>query len=340
MKDFNVLLTGCSVFTHEISECLKKNDDGVRVKVVGVNSSVSQLPKNGVDYSYVVPMASDAMYADELIRICLLHNVDVVIPCLTCELEILAAQMSKFENNGIRISISTKESLEIANNKIKIYERFARVMPKQKVLACNADLHGFVAQTTLKGGVVCCKLCNKSGGQGFAIIDDIKANDINLLGRTGGKIYITTAQLEEMARKSQERIILQEYVEGYDYSVCLLLDHGKVLNKVGYIGYAINSGAIMQGMIMKHDEAYRIAEDVCSELYLDGNVCVDFIVNGDKATLLEINPRVNATIAFCAKAGMNLLYQRCKQLLGEKVKVSTPCYGLKMMKYYAADYFV
>ena len=83
-----------------------------------------------------------------------------------------------------------------------------------------------------------------------------------------------------------------------------------------------------------------IAEEVCRELRLDGNVCVDFIVNGDKATLLEVNPRVNATIAFCAKAGVNLLYQRCKQLLGEEIDVCTPLYGLKMMKYYAADYYV
>lgn len=341
MNSFSVLLTGCSVFTHEIVECLKDNNEGVDVKVVGVNCNEAQLPKACIDFAYPVPRVSEPSYVDEIIRICLLHDVKIVIPYLTCELEILASQVDKFSSKGIHLSVSPLETLCVANDKLLLHERFNRFMPKQKVLTDYTDVPDFIFKLG-NGGTkpVCCKLSNKSGGQGFAVVDDVKANNISLLGRTGGKLYITTAQLEEMVLHTDNQIILQEYSEGYDYSVCLLLDQGKVLSEVGYIGYYINSGAIMQGEIMKHDEAYRIAEYVCSELKLDGNVCVDFIVNDGKAILLEINPRVNASIAFCAKAGVNLLFQRCQQLLGEKIKKVEPHYGLKMIKYYAADYYV
>lgn len=339
MTDFNVLLTGCSVFTKEIAECLKNNEDGANVKVIGVNCDKSQLPNNCLDYAYVVPKVCDPTYIDELIRICLLHNVRIVIPYLTCEIEILAEQNDKFIEKGILLSVSPIEQIRIANNKASLHSIFSRFMPRQKVLTCYTDIYDFIAQTPAESNI-CCKLCKKSGGQGFAIVDDVRANDISLLGRTGGKTYITTAQLEEMVLKSQEDIILQEYIKGFDYSVCLLLDHGRVVNEVGYIGYSINSGAIMQGEIVKHDKAYKIAEKICCDLNLDGNVCVDFIVNGNEATLLEVNPRINATIAFCSKAGVNLVYQRCKLLLGEEVASCTPKYGLKMKKYYAADYYI
>lgn len=338
MNSFNVLLTGCSVFTHEIVECLRNNSEGVCVKVVGVNCEESQLPKACLDFAYVVPKVSEPSYVDEILKICLLLDVKVVFPYLTCELEILAAQKRKFDSNGVHLSISPLEALRVANNKVSLYERFSRFMPKQTTLTSYTDIYDFIDQGGSK--TLCCKLEDKSGGQGFAIIDDEKANNVSLLGRTGGKIYITTMQLENMVLQVEKQIILQEYCDGYDYSVCLLLDHGKVLNEIGYIGYYINSGAVMQGEIMKHEEAYRIAECVCSELKLDGNVCVDFIINGDRAILLEINPRVNASIAFCAKAGVNLIFQRCKQLLGGNVQKSEPNYGLKMMKYYAADYYV
>ena len=341
MKSFNVLLTGCSVFTHEIVGCLKYNDEGVDVKVIGVNCDESQLPKSCLDFAYVVPKVSEPSYVDKLLKVCQLHDVQILIPYLTCELKILAAQELKFRSNGIHLSVSPLETLRIANDKVKLYEEFSCFMPKQIVLTSYTDIYDFVFSLDKNGEKpVCCKLGDKSGGQGFAIVDNVKANNICLLGRTGGKTYITTAQLEEMVLQKNNEIILQEYCEGYDYSVCLLLDHGKVLNIVGYIGYHINSGAIMQGEIMKHDKAYQIAEYISSELKLDGNVCVDFVINGNMATLLEINPRVNASIAFCAKAGANLLFQRCKQLLGEGVRKTEPKYGLKMMKYYAADYYV
>ena len=47
-----------------------------------------------------------------------------------------------------------------------------------------------------------------------------------------------------------------------------------------------------------------------------------------------------ATIPFIAKAGADLVYLRCKQLLGEPIDTNVSFdYGLKMVKYYDAHYY-
>jgi predicted ATP-grasp superfamily ATP-dependent carboligase len=59
-----------------------------------------------------------------------------------------------------------------------------------------------------------------------------------------------------------------------------------------------------------------------------------------KAHLLECNPRINASIPFIAKAGVDLVYLRCKMLAGEPVDNTAEIdYGLKMVKYYECHYF-
>lgn len=96
----------------------------------------------------------------------------------------------------------------------------------------------------------------------------------------------------------------------------------------------------MSGEIEKHDEAYRIAAEITKGLQLDGNLCFDFIVEKEKAWLLEVNPRINATLPFCSKAGANLAYLRCLQMLGYNVTQPDVKYGLKMKKYYESEYYL
>ena len=133
----------------------------------------------------------------------------------------------------------------------------------------------------------------------------------------------------------------QKHLKGKDYSVCILADHGKVMYRCGYIGYEMDYGCVMLGEIRAHDGAYAIAEAVTEELGIDGNACFDFMIDeGGKAWLLEVNPRVSASLAFVAAAGLNLPYLRCKQLLGDdigKFDINVK-YGMMMRKYYECEY--
>ena len=338
MKDFNVLITGCSAFTKEIIGCLKDNHSGVKIGVVGVNCNSDELLRINVDYPYVVSPFTSPKYVDELISLCVLHDVKVVLPYLTKELSILAANKNKFDEKGIKVSVMDSEPLAIANDKIKLAERFSKYMPKQVIVTGTDDIEQLAREVGYPGEF-CCKLNIGSGGQGFAIIDDSKANDINLFGRTGNKRYITFSHLCKLVKSTDSPVILQEHKKGFDYSVCMLCNNGEVFTMIGYIGYAMENGAVMRGKALKHEKAYSIAKGVAKDLNLDGNICIDFIIDDDEATMLEVNPRLNATVGLCKQAGVNLPYLRCLQLLGESFGIPNERYGIRMNRYYESEYF-
>ncbi len=336
----NVLITGCSKHSKEIVDCLKDNEDGIPVEVTGINMDANRLLRHGPDYQYVVPPITDDSYIPTLLDICKERNIDVIIPYITAELELLAEKKPLLEENGIKVSVAEPKTISILNSKERMYENFGYYMPRQFVVDTVEETEKALLELGYPDTKVCCKISGKCGGTGFCILDDDKCYDISLFNRNGINRYIGKQELLNILRRGAERIILQEYISGIDYSVCVLADKGKVFQKVGYCGYDMEFGAVVNGEIKTNMDAIRMASEVARETELDGNACFDFILQGDRAFLLECNPRINASIGFCAKAGVNLVWLRCKQLVdGMKEGYFTPKEGLRMQKYYESEYY-
>lgn len=341
MKDFNVLLTCCSIHVKEIIDCLKQNEDGANVKVYVANSVAANLPPEELsDGNFVVPSVTDAAYIETLIAICKENAIQIVIPTATLELEIMAKNKPSFEKEGILVSVSSYESLVVANNKIALHSQYQRLMPKQMVVKNKFDVDTFAASLRYKNSSMCCKMSNLCGGKGFAVIDDKKCNDISLFSKFGEKRYISLQDLINVVGSKNE-VILQEHIDGLDYTVSILASNGKVDRICGYVGYIMAFGSIMYGEVQMNDKAYSIATQIVNDLKLDGNLAFDFIQkkNGS-VVLLECNPRINASLPLVWRAGCNMPYLRCKQLLGEPLNDSQIVFGTKMKKFYDTRYYV
>ena len=71
------------------------------------------------------------------------------------------------------------------------------------------------------------------------------------------------------------------------------------------------------------------------KLKLDGNADLDFKYDKDgRPVLMEINPRLAATMRIFKEGGMNLPYLRIKQLLGEALPDCRIRTGVKMKRRY------
>ena len=91
MKNFNVLLTCCSIHVKEMIDCLKNNEDGVDIKVYVANSVAANLPPAELsDGNFVVPPISAPNYVETLISLCKEYDVSIIMPTATLELEIMA----------------------------------------------------------------------------------------------------------------------------------------------------------------------------------------------------------------------------------------------------------
>lgn len=342
MQDFNVLITGCSKHSKGIIDCLKDNEDKANVKVFGVDCNKDNLLREGVDGYAIVPRIDHPLeYISSLTNICKKFQVDIIIPYITAELGLLSLNQSIIEDTGVKLSISPFDSIVVANDKGCMAKRFASLMPIQTVAHNIDDIKSFAEMIGYPNKKFCCKISNGCGGAGFAIVDDDKADDIRLFNKTGVNRYIRYEDLMRIIEKDEVNIILQEYVKGLDYSVCVLADGKKNLCKVGYVGYSMQYGAVISGEIWENKEAYDIADYVTAELGLEGNACFDFILDKKgHAVLLEVNPRINASLPFVAAAGVNMPYLRCKQLLGYEISENQVVnYGLKMQKYYESKYY-
>lgn len=280
------------------------------------------------------------MYFPTLLELCKKLKIDVVFPVTSIDLDAMADHKDEFEKYGIHISVTSPDSMKIANDKIALYNMFGEYMPKQIVANNVSDVIQFC---NFGNRSICCKVANMCGGRGFAVIDDEKCVDVNLFHRFGKKHYISFAQLCQIVDKKDHDVIVQEYKDGLDYSVSVLADKGRVTHICGYVGYILEFGSMMYAEIMPNEQAYDIAKTICEKLGIDGNACFDFILGDDgKVTLLEINPRVNASLNFVSNAGCNMFYLRCKQLLGydyenDQKEINV---GFKMKKYFETRYFI
>lgn len=343
MRSFNVLLTCCSIHVKEVIDCLRNNEDGVEVKVYVANSVAANLPPEELsDGNFVVPPVTAPEYIETLISICKEHDISIVMPTATLELEIMARAKEKFAQNGIIVSVSSIESLLIANNKIALYSCYADLMPKQVIPNGISDVDAFAAMFKYKNSSICCKVDNLCGGKGFAVVDDKKCNDTSLFNKFGENRYISLHDLKSIVGNGKNKVILQQRIEGLDYTVSILANQGVVTHICGYVGYMMAFGSIMYGEIQPNSMAYDIVTKIVAELKLDGNVAFDFILRkSGKVVLLEINPRINASLPFVRQAGCNMVYLRCKQLLGFEVPAECVMKeGLKMKKFYDTRYYV
>ena len=339
-----VLITGCSMLSFDLIRALRNNYDGEEIHVVGINCDENKLLRDRVDAGYVVPRITEPNYLPTVLRICEKENVDVIFPYITAELPIMAENKSYFEDKGIKVSVSSPESIKVANDKVALAKLFHEYMPKQTLVHNALDCIAFATSVGYPNKLICCKLPNKCGGAGFCVVDEVRGRDMKLFNNFGVNRFITLGMLTELVEVTDETVILQEYEEGTDFSICGLADNGVLLHALGFEGLVMSYGAAMTARISMNESAMAITRKVVEATGIDGNFCCDFILKGDgSAVLLEVNPRLSATLPFIAEAGMNLPYMRVMQLLGKDVSGDENVhvnYDLKMLKHYEAEYFV
>lgn len=340
MKDLTVLVSACGAqFMPGLADCLKDNGER-NIRIIGVDMGIDPTVLQMVDALYKVPAADDPNYIDRLLEVCKAEKVDVVMPFMSAELLPLIDRKSDFETLGIKVSVSDRASIEITTNKYRFYQflkenylpvpRFALVKKADDLIpACEAC--GY------PGNAVCVKATELSGSRGIRIIKpDVSRFD--LLFHEKPNSFFTT--MEDLLSTLGERPVMpemmaMEYLPGMEGSVDLIAENGKILYKA-YRESTVNLHSIPQaGELKNNPEAYAIAEKVIGALNLTGNADLDFKNDSEgHPVLMEINPRIAATMRIFKEGGLNLPYLRIKQLLGENLPEIRIKYGIKMRRRY------
>lgn len=340
LRDLTVLLTAAgSPSSPGLVQCLKRNGER-NIRVIGTDMSTEATIKQIVDKVYHVPAASDDSYIDVLLDICKQEKVDVLIPGISQELPLLQARREEFEAAGTLVSVSSGEGLLIANDKIKLYqfmEQNGFSIPNFRTAKNISEFIQACKDIGYPNKAICVKMRDGSGSRGIRLIDPKKSRFDIFVNEKPNSFFTTYEDMLAILRESDAmpEVMIMDYLPGEEYSVDLLADKGNVLYMVGRESNIIVASIPQAATLKPNEEAYAISESIVSALQLDGNVDLDFKFDENgKPQLMEINPRLAATLSVIAAGGVNLLYLRIKQLLKEELPTLSVRYGVKLRRRY------
>lgn len=340
LNDITVLMSACgSPSIPGMIRCLKENGER-NIRVVGVDMDDDPTTKYLVDAFYQVPTASAPEYCDVVLEVCRKEKVDIYFPNISAEVSAVVARQEDFTKLGVKLSVSSLESIAISNNKLLAYEVLKQAgitVPKYYPVHSVEDYVAGCKYMGYPDKPVCVKIVDGSGSRGVRIIDsNVSRYDIFAYQKPNSfyTSYEDMLSVLKSARQLDE-MMLVECMYGPEYTVDLLAADGEVL----YIAGRENVDSLMsiaqKSIVKKDDLAYQTASQIVKVLNMSGNVGFDFMRNEvGEAVLMDINPRVTATVSVIAAAGLNLIYMRVKQLLGETLPEVKIDYGTFLRRRY------
>lgn len=340
LRDITVLVSACGYqFMPALADCLKNNGER-NIRIVGTDMNYDETILQMVDAFYQVPKAKDPSYCDVVLDICEKEKVDIILPTMSAELIPLLDNLDRFTEKGIVVSISNRKSIETTNNKLRFYE-FMRDNHLPMVDFCAVHNVEEVKEAFKKIGypdkAICIKALESSGSRGIRIIDPSKSRFDILFNEKPNSFYISYEELIEILSEKEKmpEMVVMEAIPGEEFSVDLVADHGKVLYMCARQSNTIIASIPQTATLFEDKKAYEICEKVVELLKIDGNADFDFKYDKDyNPVLMEVNPRIAATMAIFKAGGMNLPYLRIKQLLKEELPQCYIKYGIKMVRRY------
>ena len=292
-------------------------------KVVGTDILEENVGKFFVDSFYKVPRAKNEC---EVIRsylsIARKEKANWIISGPEEEITVLSKHKDVFESERIYILHPDYEPLNIITDKYNTYTFF-----KRKGV--------FLPPTKLATDI---KNMTKNSQSKF-ILKPRKGR-----GSTNIVVFSNPEDIPPIVSKNPRSFIIQEYIEGSEYTVDVLCDlRGDVLNIIPRRRKKVDSGITVIGETERDEKLINITEKILSLIKIIGGACFQFIRSNKTKVyyLIEINPRFGGGVMLSLISSKtfrenlkNLLGLKWERLLYESYEFDE----LKMFRYYDETY--
>ena len=177
----NLLMTGAGApGAAGILKCLFQNPD---IHVTAADANVNAIGKYLTSDFVQIPFAHQENFIEVLISVCRQKNIHILLPLVTRELIPLSNHIKQFEAAGVKLLISSVGSLEIANNKSKLYQFLewrGIDVPAYRIVETVMQFEKAVKELGSPEKEICFKPSLSNGSRGFRIITD-KIDKLDLL---------------------------------------------------------------------------------------------------------------------------------------------------------------
>lgn len=345
MKEVRVLVTGIGApGAPGIVKCLRKNNER-NIYIVGVDMNENASGRRLADAFYKVPSAKDPAYLDTVLDVCKKESVDIIVPLVTKELMVFSQNKHFIEQSGYLVSVMEQSVLSIVNNKANLLCEMRKLgMKTPEFIVCHSADEIEIACKALEypDKPICIKSTEGNGSRGVRLLDESKSKYDLLFNEKPNSMYTSYHDIMVALRERDciPEMMVMELLPGEEYGVDALCKNGEVLAIAGRYNYSVNS-SIPQGCIIEaRKEPFHIAKELINKLNITGNINIDFKYDSQgNPFVIEINPRLSATIVSYCPAGINFPYLQIKNLLCEKFEEPCINYGIKMQRRYNEVFF-
>lgn len=268
------------------------------------------------DIAIKLPSIYDENYISELLKVTREYSVNAIISLNDLELPILSENKKLFEEQGVKVIISSSDVIAICFDKWKTYQFL-------KDLNLNTPKTYIKLEEALEDiekGILKFPLVVKPRwGSGSIGLDFPKTIKELKLSYKLQKIKLKRTILNKANKKElKHTILIQEKLDGKEYGMEIVNDF-----KTNHYGsfakekLAMRSGETDKAKSIKDDRFEKLGKQVAEKLKHIGTVDSDVFVVDNKLYLLEINPRFGGGYPFAHEAGINLAAIYIEWLKGE-----------------------
>lgn len=269
---------------------------------------------------YVIPFANDPSFSEVLADICRNEGIDYLVPTVTPEFLSIADHIGYFNEAGVKVLMSNKDSVEKTYNKLLTSQELAKAnIPAPKFGDPSTESLDDIIDRV--GFPIFLKPINESGSRGTA-----KAEDREDL---------------EYALKKSNGVIVQEFIDGKEYTVdCLFDEESNVIAHVVRERIEVKAGYSVKGVTVVNREMEDISSRVGKAFKLQYAACIQYIVDNNGPKLIEINPRFGGGLSLSTAAGINMPDIALRMLDGEKFNHLDYKEGVKMTRRFEDTYII
>ena len=352
-------------------KCLKK-DKNIRLFVGDANPMANGRFLNKSRF-LTLKKATDPDFIPHILELSIQHKIQVILPLVTLELFKFAENKALFEENGIKIIVSDKKDLDIANNKSRLYEHLTahNILTPQCKVVKQGDLKGFLktfADLGFPKKPLCVKPSVSNGSRGVRIVDNSVDKYDLLFNQKPNSLYISFDEIVEILTQAQAprpskgeqivdklplwgsgglgsdlgfpELLVSEVLPDEEYTVDTIVNHGKPILILPRLRKKTNNGISVEGQFFENQEIIDYSFKILASLNLHGPIGIQVKkAEEGRFKILEINPRIQGTSVAAMGLGINLPLIAVKQEVDEPFEIPPIRWGTSFSRYYQEVFY-
>lgn len=319
----NILITGAGAANAIcLIKLLSELPDVSKIVACDASQLASGLYFPSVSSRYLVPYATDSNFMNTINEICEKEDINVVFPCVDEELYKFSEAREQFKDRGIKVIVSNPESIQIAKDKLLCMLTLSSngipvpMTPHPNSPSSIEELKKIVGHL---GFPLCFKLRYGRGSREFSEISSLDEAIFEF----------------ERRRESGHPFIIQEFIEGEEYSCDALAWKGEAKVIIPRRRLEIRGGISVKGKTVCNPNVSAVVRRTIKLLDLDYGCNVQLIVPEDGVPrVIEVNPRFAGTVILSVKSGINLPLLAIKLAFNEHTEIREEFKEMIMLRYW------